>query len=148
MKVAVGSNNPVKKQAVHNTFSKVFGDVEVIMRSVDSGVPSQPRGDAVVGGARQRAERAHAGFSNVDFSVGIESGLFDVFGVELGIQVCSVFDGARHTIGTSPGFTYPISVLNQIAAGREVGHIMEQLSGIKRIRTKEWRSWLSIKGID
>jgi len=84
----------------------------------------------------------------VVFSVGIESGLFDVFGVELGIQVCSVFDGARHTNGTSPGFTYPISVLNQIAAGREVGHIMEQLSGIKRIRTKEWRSWLSIKGID
>jgi len=45
----------------------------------------------------------------VDFGVGIESGLFDVFGVELDIQVCSVFDGARHTIGTSPGFTYPIS---------------------------------------
>ncbi len=36
MKVAVGSNNPLKKQAVHNTFSKVFGWVEVVMRSVDS----------------------------------------------------------------------------------------------------------------
>jgi Uncharacterized conserved protein len=54
MKVAVGSNNPVKKQAAHNTFSKVFGEVEVIMRRVDSGVPSQPRGDAVVAGARPR----------------------------------------------------------------------------------------------
>ena len=63
MKVAVGSNNPVKKQAVHNTFSKVFGDVEVIMRSVDSGVPSQPKGYAVVTGARQRAERARASVS-------------------------------------------------------------------------------------
>ena len=50
MKVAVGSNNPLKKQAVHNTFSKVFGKVEVVMQSVDSGVPSQPKGDAVVTG--------------------------------------------------------------------------------------------------
>jgi inosine/xanthosine triphosphatase len=147
MKVAVGSNNPVKKQAVHNTFSKVFGEVEVIMRRVDSGVPSQPRGDAVVAGARQRAERVRACVSNVDFGVGIESGLFDVFGVELDIQVCSVFDGAQHTIGTSPGFTYPISVLNQITAGQEVGHIMGQLSGIKRIGQKSGAVGYLSKGL-
>jgi non-canonical (house-cleaning) NTP pyrophosphatase len=61
MKVAVGSNNPVKKQAVHNTFSKVFGKVEVIMRSVDSGVPSQPRGDAVVAAPAN----AQSGFEHV-----------------------------------------------------------------------------------
>ncbi|MGZ4947407.1 MAG: hypothetical protein ACXV5N_13710 [Halobacteriota archaeon] len=33
MKLAVGSKNPVKKQAVYNTFSKVFGEVEVVMRA-------------------------------------------------------------------------------------------------------------------
>jgi len=43
VKVAVDSNNPLKKQAVHNTFSNVFRGVEVVMQSVDSGVPSQPR---------------------------------------------------------------------------------------------------------
>jgi inosine/xanthosine triphosphatase len=87
-------------------------------------------------GARQRAERALAPVSDAHFGVGIESGLFGVFGIELDVQVCSIFDGARHTIGTSPGFTYPASVLSQIAAGREVGHIMEQLSGIRRIGQK------------
>jgi inosine/xanthosine triphosphatase len=136
MKVAVGSNNPVKKQAVYNTFSKVFGTVEVVMRSIDSGVPSQPKGYAVLTGARKRAERARASVSSADFGVGIESGLFDVFGVELDVQVCSIFDGVQHTIGTSPGFTYPASVLDKIAAGREVGQIMEQLSGVKRIGQK------------
>ena len=30
MKVAVGSNNPVKKQAVHNTFSKVLGRLRLL----------------------------------------------------------------------------------------------------------------------
>ena len=147
MKVAVGSNNPLKKQAVHNTFSKVFGKVEVVMPSVDSGVPSQPKGDAVVTGARQRAERARASVSSADFGVGIESGLFDVFGVELEVQVCSIFEGAKHTIGTSPGFTYPISVLNQITAGREIGHIMEQLSGIKRIGQKSGAVGYLSKGL-
>jgi non-canonical (house-cleaning) NTP pyrophosphatase len=39
VKVVVGSRNPLKKQAVYNTFSRVFGEVEVIMRRVDSGVP-------------------------------------------------------------------------------------------------------------
>ncbi|HEX7515027.1 MAG TPA: DUF84 family protein [archaeon] len=46
------------------------------------------------------------------------------------MQVCSIYDGARHTIGTSPGFTYPANVLDQITAGREVGHFIEQHSGI------------------
>jgi len=147
MKVAVGSNNPVKKQAVYNTFSKVFGRVEVVMRSVDSGVPSQPKGYAVVSGTRQRAERARAYVSNADFGVGIESGLFDVFGVKIDVQVCSIFDGARHTIGTSPGFTYPASVLDQIAAGQEVGQILEQLSGIRRIGQKSGAVGYLSKGL-
>jgi non-canonical (house-cleaning) NTP pyrophosphatase len=51
MKVAVGSNNPLKEQAVQNTFSKVFRGVKVVTQSVDSGVSSQPKGDAVVTGA-------------------------------------------------------------------------------------------------
>ncbi|MGZ4947406.1 MAG: hypothetical protein ACXV5N_13705 [Halobacteriota archaeon] len=49
------------------------------------------------------------------------------------MQVCSIFEGAPHTIGTSPGFPYLASVLDKIAAGREVGQILEQSSGIKRI---------------
>jgi non-canonical (house-cleaning) NTP pyrophosphatase len=65
----------------------------------------------------------------VDISVGIESGLFVVFGVELDIQVCSVFDGP----GTRSDFSQipcPMSVLNQITAERKIGHIKEWLFGI------------------
>jgi inosine/xanthosine triphosphatase len=147
VKVAVGSRNPLKKQAVYNTFSRVFGEVEVVMRSIDSGVPPQPQGYDVVIGAHQRAERSLASVSDAHFGVGIESGLFGVFGVELDVQVCSIFDGARHTIGTSPGYAYPASVLNQIAAGREVGHIMAAFRDKAR-RTKDWCSRLPLQGTD
>jgi inosine/xanthosine triphosphatase len=129
VKVAVGSRNPLKKQAAYNTFSRVFRQVEVVMSAVNSGVPAQLKGYDIVIGARQRAERSHKSVPDAHFGVGIESGLFDVFDEKLDVQVCSIFDGARHIIGASPGFTYPASVLNQIAAGRETGHIMEQLSG-------------------
>ncbi len=68
----------------------------------------QPNADAIVTGARQVA-KALAFCFNVDFRVGIESGLFNVFGVELEIRVCLIFDGGVTTIGTSPRFTYPAS---------------------------------------
>jgi len=41
MRVAVGSENPVKVSAVEEVFSEVFGSVEVIPVSVDSGVSPQ-----------------------------------------------------------------------------------------------------------
>ncbi len=136
MRVAVGSSNPVKNEAVLNVFSRVFSSVEVITQKVDSGVPAQPRDEEVVLGARQRAERSLALIKNAQFGVGIESGLFHLYGATLDIQVCSIFDGVRHTSGTSPGFTYPPGVLNEIAAGREVGHIMADISGIPQIGRK------------
>jgi len=136
MKVAIGSSNPLKKRAVSNVFRRVFGDIEVVMQHVDSGVPAQPMNRDVARGARQRAERSFASVANAYFGVGIESGLFDLFGVKLDIQVCSIYDGAQHTSGTSPGFAYPQKVLDEIAEGREVGHIVEELSGIERIGQK------------
>ncbi len=136
MRVVVGSSNPAKKEAVSNVFSRVFDGVEVTMQRVDSGVPAQPKDDDLVRGARPRAERSLTLIKNAQFGVGIESGLFSLFGVTLDIQVCSIFDGTRHTSGTSPGFTYPPRVLEEIADGREVGHIMADLSGIPRIGQK------------
>ncbi len=147
MRVGVGSSNPTKKEAVSNVFSRVFDGVEVIMKHVDSGVPAQPRDDDVVLGARQRAERSLAVVQNSQFGVGIESGLFSLFGVILDVQVCSIFDGTRHTSGTSPGFTYPPRVLKEVAAGREVGHIMADLSGISQIGQKNGAVGYLSKGL-
>ncbi len=127
---------PNKKAAVSNVFTRVFDDAVVIMQHVDSGVPPQPRDADVVLGARQRAERSLAVVKGAQLSVGIESGLFNLHGVTLDVQMCSIFDGSRHTIGTSPGFTYPPRVLEEVAAGREVGHIMADLSGIPHIGQK------------
>jgi len=43
MKILVGSQNPVKIEAVKESFSKYFEKVEVAEIKVDSKVSSQPR---------------------------------------------------------------------------------------------------------
>ena len=83
MRVAIGSSNPAKKEAVSNVFSRVFDAVEVIAQRVDSGVPPQPRDDEVVLGARQRAERSFALTKNSQLGIGIEAGLFSFLALRL-----------------------------------------------------------------
>ncbi len=117
MRVVVGSRNPLKKEAVSSVFSRVFDRFEVLMQHVDSGVPPQPKDDEIVRGAQQRAERAFVSVKDAQLGIGIESGLLNLFGLTLDTQVCSIFDGAQHTSGTSPGFSYPPRVLNEVAAG-------------------------------
>lgn len=129
--VAVGSANRAKVEAVERVFTRVYGGVELRAVEVDSGVPEQPFGGDTLKGARNRAEAA---FSNgVDFSVGIEAGLFS-FPVETGyldLQFCSLFDGATHSLGCGPGFQYPGSVLEEVLAGSTVGQTIEKLAGEK-----------------
>ena len=106
------------------------------MVEVKSGVPAQPFGHDVMTGAKHRAERAFMLLKDADLGVGIESGLFDFCGVLLDVQICSIFDGSVHTVGASPGFGYPGAVLEGIRKGREVGSIMEELSGVEGIGRK------------
>ena len=133
MRVSVGTKNPVKMRAVKNIFAQVYDMVDVLMANVESAVPEQPFGHEVITGARYRGERAFALLKDADFGVGIESGLFDFFGVLLDVQICSIFDGSVHTIGVSPGFSYPKVVLESVKRGKEVSSIMEELSGIEGI---------------
>jgi non-canonical (house-cleaning) NTP pyrophosphatase len=79
VRAAVGPRNPVKREAVQNTFTRVYGDVVVVvMYGVDLSVPAQPKSCNAVIGARHRAEHSRASVANADVDISIESGLFDV----------------------------------------------------------------------
>ena len=55
MKILVGSENPVKLEAVKDAFTKYFGDIEVVGIGVESHVPAQPVNDETYIGAQSRA---------------------------------------------------------------------------------------------
>lgn len=77
MKVAIGSTNPVKIQAVKAAFKKVWPKETFIFRGVkvDSGVSHQPMSDLEsIKGARNRARLALKK-TKADFGVGLEGGV-------------------------------------------------------------------------
>lgn len=118
MKVIVGSGNPVKVQAVREVFSERYPGVVVEGRRVETGVGDQPLSmEETVEGAVNRAKRA---FSDCDYSVGLEDGLFEVPETESGFLngcVCAVFDGERVHLGISSLFEFPREV-NELIHGK------------------------------
>lgn len=125
--IAVGSANPVKVEAVRNVMERIFGQVRIFAYDVSSGVPEQPFGDQTQEGAKNRAKAAihdHA------LSVGIEAGVFEMFGTLYDFQYCAVLDkDGRYTIGTGSGFRYPDSVVELVRNGKTVGEAMKIVYG-------------------
>lgn len=137
MRVAVGSKNPVKIEGVERAFSKFFGDVEVVGVEVSSNVSSQPFNEETIIGAINRAKNAYS--KDFDFSVGVEAGLFEFPHTITGyidFQVACIYDGKRYTLGFGPGFEYPPKVIEQVLQGKEVGEVMETLTGIESLGKK------------
>ncbi len=147
MKVAVGSTNPVKIKATENVFKKFFKDINVFGVSVKS--KKQPIGmKETIEGAISRAEQALA---HGDLGVGIEAGLVEVPYTITGyfdVQFCAVKDReGLTTLGCGMGFEYPKIVVEKVLKGREVGEVMEKISGIRDIGRKIGAIGFLSKGI-
>jgi len=138
IKVAVGSTNKVKVDAVRSIFTQAFGLVEVISVEPDHNIAKQPREKQTIEGAIQRA-RSALGKSGADFGVGIEAGLFynSVLQKHLDIQYCAIIDSSgKMTIGHGPGFEYPPEVVKAVLDGGSVGDTMSQITQIDKIGHK------------
>ena len=80
IRVAVGSTNPCKIEAVRKAFCQIFSsdeiNIEISSHSVPSGVADQPFGDEETrDGAMNRALAAYNAEARCDFGVGLEGGL-------------------------------------------------------------------------
>ena len=117
MIIAVGSENPVKLNAVKEVIEDYdfLRGAEVRGYSVDSGVRDQPFSlDEAGNGAINRARNAFDLCGSCDYSFGLESGTFlasDEFGIHLEATICAVYDGKEFGLGLSPGFPLPKKVV-------------------------------------
>ncbi|MCL2890553.1 MAG: inosine/xanthosine triphosphatase, partial [Methanomassiliicoccaceae archaeon] len=124
MVIAVGSLNHVKVEAVRTVMESVYGSVRIIPVHVNSGVPDQPFGDDTYKGAVNRAEAA---LGEYDLSVGIEAGVFEMYGHLYDVQHCAVLDrNGKLTLGMSSGFMYPDKVADVVRNGATVGKAVAQ----------------------
>jgi len=141
MKVAVGSTNPAKVEAVREVFQEIYGGTRVISVEVDSGVPDQPIGlGETINGAINRAKLALEK-TGADFGVGIEAGLYPVPETLTGymdVQFCAVADrDGRITLGHGPGFEYPLKVIRRVfEEDLEVGIAMGELVNDPELKRK------------
>ena len=77
-KIALGSSNKIKLDAVKEGFSAAGLEVDVVGESVESNVSEQPYGeDETRRGAENRALNTQPYFPDADFVIGIESGLME-----------------------------------------------------------------------
>jgi len=127
MSVAVGSMNQVKIEAVRTVMERIYGNVRIIPVEVDSCVPDQPFGDDTYKGAVNRAEAALGGNA---LSVGIEAGVFEMYGHLYDVQHCAIVDkDGKVTVGMSSGFRYPDKVADMVRNGMSVGDAMASVYG-------------------
>ncbi len=125
MKVAVGSLNPTKINAVKSAFEKIFPKIkwEVEGVSVLSGVPDQPMSDKQsIRGSTNRAKRALKKL-DADYGVGIEGGMQKI-GDEWFTSGWAVVVDKDQVVGrgSSISMSVPPKILEIILSGVEMGH--------------------------
>ncbi|HEX9913390.1 MAG TPA: inosine/xanthosine triphosphatase [Candidatus Bathyarchaeia archaeon] len=115
MKVAVGSPNPLKAEAVREAFGMFFDKVEVVSFEVASEVRPFPVGDTeIIAGAANRAKGAKASCPGCDYSVGIEGGVVEFAGRWFDRNYVVVLKGNHMGVGCSAGYEIDESILRQI----------------------------------
>jgi inosine/xanthosine triphosphatase len=126
MRVAVGSKNPVKVEAVRLGFQAVWPERAWDVEGVDvaSDVSNQPMSiQESIRGARNRARKAMTAL-HADFGVGLEGGIFaeGEFFFDGGWMVILDKDG-REGVGSTVQMVVPKKMMELINEGKELGEV-------------------------
>jgi inosine/xanthosine triphosphatase len=139
LKIAVGSKNPVKVEAVKSGFEKVFGDCEVVGVSVPSGVSEMPMSfSEIAQGAKNRALNAIQTLK-ADYGVGLEGGLNDTeLGTFLAGFVAIVNKEGVWGYAGGEGLFMPEKIVAIVKKEkRELGDVMDEIRGLKNTKQHE-----------
>lgn len=138
LSVVVGSTNPVKVNAVKNTFELLFSDtaIECLGVKAPSGVDEQPMTEhETLLGAKNRVQYCAEQYPS-DFSVAIEGGV-DCF--EYGAATFAfvvIKQGDKVVTGRSANLPLPDSIYQALSHGEELGPLMDTLFNTENIKQK------------
>jgi len=143
MRIAIGSTNPVKCNAVHAVLSSLYPDAEFVCIDTPSGVPVQPWGDAETRAGAYNRARSALELTGAELAAGLEGGVQESeFGL-LTTAWCVLVDAyGRIGIGGNCCTLLPEAVATQIRAGVELGPAMDRL--VDRHNTKHQNGAIGI----
>ena len=135
-KIAVGSLNPVKINAVRRAFRLLCNPI-VVGVSVLSGVSPQPIGlEEILYGALNRAMKARKA-KNADYGVGIEAGVITTSVEPIELQAAVIVDREDGvTLGFSQAFPLPHNWLRELIERVELERVVERVLSRKGIGEK------------
>jgi len=140
MRIAVGSLNPAKIEAVREAFADMWPRETWIVESVavPSGVSDQPMSDEEsVRGARNRAENALRALE-ADFAVGLEGGIQRIDGQYYDCGWAVVIDKEGFEgVGSSVRMRVPEAIMERIGQGEELGSAIDRIFGTDNAKEKE-----------
>lgn len=145
IKVKVGSTNPVKIGAVEEAFRKYYPDCIVSSIETSSGVAEQPRSEEeTIRGAKNRARNC---IGENDYGVGLEGGVCTIQGKMFECAWVAIIDKNGVTgLGGGLYFELPEKVAEKIRNGRELGPIMNELTGEDNVKQKMGAIGIFTKG--
>lgn len=127
--VAVGSENPVKIEAVRQAFTKVWPLEEWLITGsqTESGIKSQPMSTKeTILGARNRAQAALALAPEIEYGVGLEGGLEQIGTKWFDCGWIIIVDReGREGIASTARIPTPDSIMKFIIEGKELGEVID-----------------------
>ncbi len=131
IRIGVGSENPVKLQAVRAVMERIYGAFEMRSFPADNGIGDQPSGMETKEGARNRAVAA---LQDNDLGIGIEAGVFEMEDGLYDVQYCAVVDrDGAITFGAGSAFRYPDRIAAEVREGVPVGEAFPKVYGTEAL---------------
>ncbi len=137
MKIAVGSTNPVKVEAVRSMVERVWDDVEIVPVSVPSGISEMPLSDEETRqGAINRANAAREQ-CGADMGIGLEGGVHpEPFGLTLMGWVAIVDGNGRSSLAGAARLPLPHHIAQRVLNGEELGNVMDDILDDHNVKQK------------
>ncbi|MGQ9850415.1 MAG: inosine/xanthosine triphosphatase [Aggregatilineaceae bacterium] len=143
MRIAIGSTNPVKCQAVQAVLGPLFPAAEFITLEVPSGVSAQPWGDVETRTGAYNRARAALIQGGAELGVGLEGGVQESeFGLLTAAWCVIVDTTGRVGVGGNSCVLLPPTVAADVRAGFELGEAMDRL--VNRVNTKHQNGAIGI----
>ena len=136
-KIAVGSKNPLKLQAVESVLENIFPGSEYTAVKAESGVSHTPlSNEETISGAGKRAEDARK-ITGADWGIGLEGGMVKIADSWFTCVWCIIRDGEKETLGGGVHFQLPDRVVRGILDDKkEMGTCMDELTGMTMSKQK------------
>lgn len=148
IKIAVGSQNPVKCAAVETILRQVYPDAEFVAVAVPSGVSEQPWGDDETRVGAENRARAALAAANADLGVGLEGGVKDSPAGVMTCAWCAIVDTTGWMgFGGGLNMLLPSPVAAYMRQGGELGPAMDALSGDHNTKQKQGAIGVLTKGL-